>query len=104
MFQDHSDAHEDEEAADGAELGSLPEPPQSEVMYNRGHAERAQQRPWAPEQGAAGPRAKDDEHLPEELVPAESPEIRDRRGHPRAVEGRRPLPGWLSEDEADAMW
>ena len=100
MLQDHSDAHEDEKAADGAELGSLPEPPQPEVVYHRGHAERAQQCPVAPEECFAGTGAKDDEHVPEELVPAETPEIRDRRGHPWAVGGRRPLPGGLLEDEA----
>ena len=89
MFQDRSDAHEDEEAADGAKLSSPSGPPQPEIVYQRGHAERAQQRPEAPEQCAAGPRAKDDEHVPEELVLAESPEIHDRRGQPRAVGGPR---------------
>ena len=42
-LQDHSDAHEDEEAADSAELGSPPEPPHLKVMYNRGRAERARE-------------------------------------------------------------
>jgi len=100
MLQDHSDAHEDEEAANGAELGTPSEPPHPRPCITRGHAESAQQRPRAAEQCAARPRAKDDEHVPEELASAGSRETNDRRGHPRAVEGWWPLPGWLSEGEA----
>jgi len=35
-----------------------------------------------------------------ELVPVEAPDIRDRCGRPQAVGKRRPLPGWLPEDDA----
>ena len=43
MLQDHSDAHEDEEAANGAELGTPSEPPHPRPCITRGHAESAQQ-------------------------------------------------------------
>jgi len=41
MLQDHSNAHEDEEA-DGADFGSPLKAPYPEIVYHRRHAEHAQ--------------------------------------------------------------
>jgi len=46
------------------------------------------------------PHAEDDEHVPEGLVPAAPPEIHNQHGYTQVVEGRRPLPGRPSKDEA----
>ena len=69
-------------------------------MHHARHRKRAHERARAPEQRAAGLRPKDDEDMPEKLVPAEAPELRDGRGCPRAVGERRPAPGGLAEEDA----
>ena len=69
-------------------------------MQHARHRKRAHERARPSQQRVPRQRAKHDEHVPEELVPAEAPELRDRRRHPRPVGERGPAPGGLPEEDA----
>jgi len=100
MLQRRADAHEDEKPSGGAKLRPAPEAPNPKVVHDRGHRKGAEERAGPAEQRAARAPAKHDEGMPEELVPAEGPEVRDRGGRPGAVGERGPLPRGLPQDEA----
>ena len=93
-------AHKQKEPAHGVELRPPPEPPHPKIMQQRRHRERAHERARPPQQQAPGQRAKHDKHVPEELVPAEAPELRDGRGFPGMVGERGPAPRGLPEEDA----
>src|SRR5712672_2565029 len=100
MLQHRADSHEDQRASSCAELRPAPEAPNTEAVQGRGHSKGADKRTGPAEQRAARTRAEHDEVVPEGLVPAEGPQVRDRGGRPGAVEERGPLPCGLPQDEA----
>src|ERR1700748_318661 len=94
-----ADAHEEEEPSGSAEFRPISDPPQAQIMDEGGHGERAYDRARKSKERAARTRAKNDEKVSEELVPAEAPELADRGGEPGPVRDARPLRGRLAKED-----
>jgi hypothetical protein len=104
ILQCRADALKDEEPTGGAELRLAPEYTDAKVVRARGYNNKVTDEPIRQaECRAAQVCAEEDEDVPEELVLAEGPEVRDRGGPPLAIrewgKPRRGLPWVEIEDE-----
>ena len=98
-LHNHANAHAQEEPASSDKFRPIPKRPQADMMKDGGHNKCAHDGAGPPQERASGTGPKDDKIVSPELVPAETPKLLNRSGHPWLMKGGRPRGGWLAKND-----